>query len=400
MAPAPCSPGDVQPLLIDGRVFHPKFVRENLKDKSTWDASSQQRLVFNVSPDIQGSVEGDPAECSDSSCETATTATSNGPRVVQCRFEDGAWGPFEVPQGPSTPAAVDIASQSPKLWPEQGKLVDRLRVNALDFRELTAAAKTAPATWRPEQRLAMTRWIEDFHRDGIAIVKNMPAKPGNLVKFAQKVFGYALPTAYGQAFTIKSRPQPNNLAFSALGLQLHTDLPFCQTAPPIQLFHCIQQASVGGGNIFADGFRVAEKLRARCPEMFETLARVPVRFQDTTSTWKLHAEQRTIEVDEDGRLLRINFNERARDSWHKWSESDSLEEADAFYRALAEFEAMLQDPEEALHFTLQDGEMSVIDNWRLLHSREGFEGDRWLEGGYITREQVHSLWRVLATKDA
>lgn len=395
-------------MLIDGRIFHPKFVRENLKDHGSWDSDSQQRLVKNISPDIRGVVEQGPFTFSD---DAPGVVAASGSRVAQCRFEDGSSGPFEIPIGLSTMSA-DIAAQPKSSWPEQDKFVQRLRAKALDFQDfeslavdgpsvdLTEAVQGATEMWRPQERQAVKSWLEDLHRDGIAIVKNMPAEPGQLIKFAQKVFGYVLPSAYGQSFAIKSRGKPNNLAFSSLGLQLHTDLPYCHSVPPIQLFHCIQQAHLGGGNIFVDGFRVAERLRARAPQLFDKLATTPVRFQDTTPSWKLNAEHNTIEVDSDGKVLKVNFNERARDSWHQWNETDGFLDVDAFYRALAEFEAMLEDPQEALHIKLESGEMSVIDNWRLLHSREGFEGDRWLEGGYVTWEQVHSLWRVLAAKDA
>lgn len=395
-------------MLIDGRIFHPKFVRENLRDHGSWDPVSRQRLVNNISPDIRGVVE--QGTCT-SSGDALGAIAARGTRVVQCRFEDGSAGPFEMPIGHSTINGADIAAHPKRNWPEQDKFVEQLRVNALDFQGLETLIADGPSvdlaiaeqgvteTWRPQERQAVRSWIEDLQRDGIAIVKNMPAEPGQLAKFAQKLFGFVLPSVYGQTFTIKSRSKPNNLAYSALGLQLHTDLPYCQSVPPVQLFHCIQQAHLGGGNIFVDGFRVAEKLRARAPHLFDRLAITPVRFQDTTPSWKLHAEHCTIKVDSDGKLLQVNFNERARDSWHQWKETDGLLDLDAFYRALAEFEALLEDPREALHVTLKNGEMSVIDNWRVLHSREGFEGDRWLEGGYLTWEQVHSLWRVLAAGD-
>ena len=46
----------------------------------------------------------------------------------------------------------------------------------------------------------------------------------------------------GETFQIKSVCDPNNLAYSNLGLQMHTDLPFNAQPPGIQLFFCMQQA--------------------------------------------------------------------------------------------------------------------------------------------------------------
>jgi len=107
-----------------------------------------------------------------------------------------------------------------------------------------------------------------------------------------------------------------------------------------------------------------------------------------------YAEHPMIEIDEDGKLKRIHFNERARASWAQWRPTDDLDATHKFYQALSEFERLIENTEQHLNLTLQPGEMIVVDNWRALHSRDGFEGPRWMEGGYITWEQVRSLWRM------
>jgi len=375
---------------IGGYKFHPRFVRENLLDEKSWDASSRQRLCFGVSPDIQGSVE--------------QTGDDGG---VKCRFEDGSVGSFAMPPGRSA-VDSDIAQAPKQSWPEDRKsFVETMRAGALDFSalemvrrnsqdvDLGSASEGILNFVSPTERTALRNWIEALHRDGVALVKNMPAKPGALKQFAETIFGYVLPTAYGQTFTIRTRSEPNNLAYSNLGLQLHTDLPYYDVPPAIQLFHCIQQARLGGGNVFADGFAAAQQLRAAEPDMFAELSSRAVRFQDSTPAWELRAEHRLLELGSNGTVTRVHFNERARDSWSQWRETDDVDDVDCFYRALSRYEIFLEDPENAVHIKLQPGEMSVIDNWRVLHSREGFEGERWLEGGYVSWDQAHSLWRVL-----
>lgn len=331
---------------------------------------------------------------------------------MRCRFDDGSAGPFAVPGG-ATAATTDIAAQPKQGWAraeDRDRFVEDLRAAALDFGSLEAlcaeehavdrstSAGRSPLQLLPAgEQAGLRRWIEGLQRFGIALVKNMPAAPGQLRRFAERLFGFVLQTHYGPEFVIKAVERPNNLAYSSLGLQLHTDLPFYQTAPPIQLFHCIEQARVGGENIFADGRGAAERLRAEDPDAFALLASRSVRFQDWTPAWELHAEQRTIDLGPDGEVSRVHFNERTRDSWHQWRATDDVDDMDAFYRALSRFEALLEDTHASLTVTLQPGEMSVIDNWRVLHSRGSFEGNRHLEGGYITWEQAHSLWRVLSS---
>ena len=79
-------------------------------------------------------------------------------------------------------------------------------------------------------------------------------------------------THYGQFWNVRSKSEANNLAYTGASLGLHTDLPYYDYTPGVQLLHCLQQAQGHGGhNIFADSFAAAEKIRADFPAQFELL---------------------------------------------------------------------------------------------------------------------------------
>ena len=79
-------------------------------------------------------------------------------------------------------------------------------------------------------------------------------------------------THYGQIWNVRSKSEANNLAYTGASLGLHTDLPYYDHTPGVQLLHCLQQAEGDGGqNVFADSFAAAEKIRADFPAEFELL---------------------------------------------------------------------------------------------------------------------------------
>ena len=82
---------------------------------------------------------------------------------------------------------------------------------------------------------------------------------------AMRLVGQVAETNYGLVFDVRSVPQPENLAYSDLGLGLHTDNPYREPVPGFQALHALIASPDGGDSLFADGFALAEHLRARRP---------------------------------------------------------------------------------------------------------------------------------------
>ena len=79
----------------------------------------------------------------------------------------------------------------------------------------------------------------DFYKYGFVIFENVPTKDNFIVNFANSI-GSIRRTNFGEFFNVKSKPNPNDLAYTSLPLAPHTDNPYRKPVPCIQLLHCIE----------------------------------------------------------------------------------------------------------------------------------------------------------------
>ena len=79
----------------------------------------------------------------------------------------------------------------------------------------------------------------------------------------RRAFGYVRETNYGRWFEVRAEVNPNNLAYTNLGLQAHTDNPYRDPVPTLQLLACLENTVEGGDSIVVDGFRAAQRLRRK-----------------------------------------------------------------------------------------------------------------------------------------
>ena len=89
----------------------------------------------------------------------------------------------------------------------------------------------------------------------------MPSTEDGILEAASLV-GRVSETNYGRVFDVRSVPQPENLAYSDLGLGLHTDNPYREPVPGFQVLHALIASPDGGESLFGDGFALAEHLRS------------------------------------------------------------------------------------------------------------------------------------------
>jgi len=235
-------------------------------------------------------------------------------------------------------------------------------------------------------------WLEALCSWGIVLMRNAPAQPGKLLEIGRRV-GPIRNTNFGEYYDVVSMPNPNASAYTAMALELHTDLANWRWPPDYQLLFCVRNDAVGGGSILADGFRVAEDLRRDDPEAFDLLARYPVSFRFHDDSCDISADAPTIALDRDGRLRAIRFN-----NWLRSTLDVPADVVAPLYGALGRFWQRLRDPRYHLTIRLKAGEMLTYSNHRILHGRESFDpstGSRHLQGCYITHDDVMSRLRLL-----
>ena len=123
--------------------------------------------------------------------------------------------------------------------------------------------------------------------------------------------GRVLETNYGLTFDVRSVAQPDNLAYSDLGLGLHTDNPYREPVPGFQALHALIPSMDGGASLFADGFALAEHLRATAPEHFRKLTLTPVPFLYRSKDAELYAERPLIQLSVSGQVTAVHYNSRS-----------------------------------------------------------------------------------------
>jgi len=235
-------------------------------------------------------------------------------------------------------------------------------------------------------------WAEALFSWGIVLMRNAPAESGKLLQIARHA-GPIRPTNFGDHYDVVSMPNPNASAYTAMALDLHTDLANWRWPPDFQLLFCVRNDAAGGGSVLADGLKVAEDLRREDPDAFGLLTEHPVEFRFHDQTCDIAASAPTIALGSAGNIERIRFN-----NWLRGTMSLPEDLMAPFYDALGKFWLRLRDPRYHLNLRLAAGEMLAYDNRRVLHGREAFDpntGQRHLQGCYITADDVLSRLRLL-----
>jgi len=199
--------------------------------------------------------------------------------------------------------------------------------------------------------------------------------------------GHVRVTNYGDLFDVIAEPDPVNLAYTPLGLPAHTDNPYRNPCPTVQLLHCIAAAADGGASRFVDGLSVAEALRLERPEDFRVLTTTDVTFRYHGDGADLRATRPLIELDNSGTVVAVSVNNR---SMEPLTADDP--QSPAFYAAYARFVNMLDRDDFAIELTLRPGEVVAFDNRRVLHGRRAFRATerRHLQGCYIDMDAIRS----------
>ena len=239
---------------------------------------------------------------------------------------------------------------------------------------------------------ALRRWLAAVDELGFAILRGGPVEPGTVIRVAE-LFGFVRETNYGRLFDVRSVVDPTNLAYTGLGLGAHTDNPYRDPTPTLQLLHCLASSVQGGESTLVDGFRVAAELRRRHPAAFDLLARTPIRFRYHDGETELETDWPVLGLDARGQVAAVRFNTR---SAAPLRVDPALVEP--WYDAYRRFGRMLASPAYTIEFGLEPGDLFIVDNLRVLHGRSRFSdvGERHLQGCYADRDGLRSRLAVLS----
>ncbi|MGW4609503.1 2-trimethylaminoethylphosphonate dioxygenase [Streptomyces sp. NPDC004532] len=239
------------------------------------------------------------------------------------------------------------------------------------------------------------RMLESVLRLGFMLLRAVPQREEQVLEVAE-TFGYVRETNYGKLFDVRVEPDPNNLAFTSVAITPHTDNPYRDPVPTLQLLHCLVNDADGGDSGLVDGFAAAAMLRREDPEAFEVLTRTPVPFVFRDAGTELRADRPLIGTDSLGRVREVRFNNRSISTLRL-----PAEELEHFYAAYRTFAELLLRPELQLDLRLTPGDCLVFDNTRLLHARTAFaqDGARHLQGCYADLDGLAGTLAVLRRAD-
>jgi gamma-butyrobetaine hydroxylase len=253
---------------------------------------------------------------------------------------------------------------------------------------LQKSVPTGAFTAIAADRQALGRWLADVRRYGFAVMTDAPTEFGSLIRAAE-LFGYVRETNYGRWFEVRAEVNPNNLAYTNLGLQAHTDNPYRDPVPTLQLLACLENSVEGGDSVVVDGFKAATRLKEESPRSFELLSRYCARFEYAgAARVRLRARKPVIELAADGEMVAIRYNNRSAAPFVDVPYDDVPD----FYAAYRRFAEILEDPAMEVTFKLRPGELFIVDNTRVLHARKAFSGSgkRWLQGCYADKDGLLS----------
>jgi gamma-butyrobetaine dioxygenase len=341
--------------------LHPIWLRERCRDARSMDLRTGQRLH-------------DPSDLDPDLSITSVSEPESG--LYRIRFSDGheadLVGRQLLEEVALAPADHDVPA--PRLWDAT-----------------TGEVRRFGWTAKPDDA-QLHEWLRQFLEAGFIVFSGVPVRPGSLFGVG-RMFGYTRETNFGSLFDVRSTAEASDLAYTSLPLDPHTDNPYRDPVPGVQLLHCLVNETSGGLSTLVDGFAAARALEERDPEAFALLSRTPVRFRYQDDATELVASAVPIQLDAGGGLVAIHFSPRL-----DYVPLQPPEKLDAYYRARRAFDRLLRSPEFEIRFLLAAGELLMMDNRRLLHGRTGFdpgEGVRHLQGCYIDIDGPRSLYRVV-----
>lgn len=360
--------GQVLTLSVDGRTlrFHAVWLRDNALDAATRDPGNGQRLITlaDIPPDL--SIGG--AVC-DSDAVTVRFAPDGKAATFPLGWlEAHAYDRTQQREAGALPAGSEAWAAG--LAPPVGDL---------------SGMQANPS--------ALRDWLAVIRRYGFAKVTGCRAEPGGLFDIVD-LFGYVRETNYGRHFEVRTEVNPTNLAYTGLGLQAHTDNPYRDPVPSLQVLACLENSAEGGENMVVDGFAAARRLRDEDPEGFACLAGHTARFEYAGTPGVALASRRPmIELAPDGTLQAVRFNSRSAAPLT----DVPFDQMEAYYRAYRRLSAIIDDPGMEVTFKLSPGEAFIVDNTRVLHARKGYsgEGHRWLQGCYADKDGLLSTLAAL-----
>lgn len=241
--------------------------------------------------------------------------------------------------------------------------------------------------------------LEMIGKHGFCVVSRAPVSTENGTLVVANRLGPIMNNIYGMYWELaanssKEKNTYSDSSFGSLSLSPHTDATYYTQAAGIQVFHCLQEADEGGENVLVDGFKVASDFKRAHIEGYEFFSKTPLEaeyvhdepqehYHNVDYVFKHHPLN-----DELLMQVRINAYDRA-------PHQMTLGEQRKFYKYFPLLLRETKSSDNMFVTRFRPGDVVLVDNWRVMHGRNSFEGKRIMSGCYIERDAYLSRARTL-----
>ena len=334
------------------------WLRDHARDEDSWDHRSNQRKIFTAKLDPKLHIK-------------KAILKDNGKSV------DILWSDLKKPINYSSNFFLENSNKSQKIN-NNIKIWDKKDIGEEIYTDFQSTITND----------GFKEFLEKLYKFGFVVIQNCKTEMSSVEKIANKI-GYVRESIFGGLWSFESNNDMADSAYTQDELRPHTDSTYSNDAPGLQLLLCCHYEATGGESIMVDGFKIAEKIYKENRDLYTLLSQIEVTGQYIGDGVFLEAKRPIFKLNSDKELIQVSFNNYDRAAF-RMDDEKTLK----FYDAIREFDLIANNREYQWRHILKPGELLIFNNWRILHGRGSFKGDRKMSGCYINKEDFDSSCRM------
>tara|TARA_B100002051_G_scaffold271316_1_gene305792 strand:- start:169 stop:1266 length:1098 start_codon:yes stop_codon:yes gene_type:complete len=334
------------------------WLRDHARDEDSWDHRSNQRKTFTAKLDPKLHIK-------------KAILKDNGKSV------DILWSDLKKPINYSSNFFLENSNKSQKIN-NNIKIWDKKDIGEEIYTDFQSTITND----------GFKEFLEKLYKFGFVVIQNCKTEMSSVEKIANKI-GYVRESIFGGLWSFESNNDMADSAYTQDELRPHTDSTYSNDAPGLQLLLCCHYEATGGESIMVDGFKIAEKIYKENRDLYTLLSEIEVTGQYIGDGVFLEAKRPIFKLNSNKELVQVSFNNYDRAAF-RMDDEKTLK----FYDAIREFDLIANNREYQWRHILKPGELLIFNNWRILHGRGSFKGDRKMSGCYINKEDFDSSCRM------
>jgi len=239
--------------------------------------------------------------------------------------------------------------------------------------------------------------LSNLVKYGFCLVDGAPASIEGTQAVVEKIT-FILKTLFGTMWSFKADAARSDTAYSTLSLGAHTDTTYYDHPAGMQVFHCLKHNGSGGKTLLVDGFHAINEFQKAHPRDFQLLSQLVIPHEykepagENSPGYHLYSLGTVIKLHPSSKeVLQLRFNPYDRAPLN----TVSPQQQEKFYQAYDKLAHFIAKEEGEFWIKLKPGSVLLIDNWRVMHGRSEFDGERIMCGCYLPRDEWLSKARML-----